>query len=110
MLGSQSNEHCDLNANGSKLCGVNSVSSQQSQLACSSPLRHWPAALVMGAVTVATAAAIMEVTVTVEVTTAATRTMREVMTVAGMAAVGMAGTGISAAVDATGMGVGTRTA
>jgi hypothetical protein len=59
-------------------------------------------------VTVATAAVTTEVTA--EVTTEATRTMREVITVAGMAAVGMAGAGISAAADATGMGDGTRTA
>jgi hypothetical protein len=109
MSGSQSNEHCDLNASGSKIkCQVNSVSSQRSQLACSYPRRRWPVVGATGVVTVATAAVTTEVTA--EVTTEATRPMREVITVAGMAAVGMAGAGISAAADATGMGDGTRTA
>jgi hypothetical protein len=109
MGGSQSSEHCDPNAKGSKIkCLVNSVSSQRSQVACSSPRRHWPVVVAMGVVTVATAAATTEVTA--EVTTEATRTMLGGTTVAGMAAVGMAGAGISAAADATGMGDGTRTA
>ena len=74
MRGSQSNEHCDLNANGSKIkCQVNSVSLQRSQLACSYPHRRSRVAVAMGAVTVVTAAAIMGVTV--EVTTEVTPTM-----------------------------------
>src|ERR1044072_6750299 len=72
MGGSQSSEHCDPNAKGSKIkCLVNSVSSQRSQVACSSPRRHWPVVVAMGVVTVATAAATTEGTA--EVTTEATR-------------------------------------
>jgi hypothetical protein len=112
MRGSQSTEHRDLNAKGSKFkCQINSVSSRRSQPACSCPGRGWPAAVATGVVTVVTAVVTMEVTagvttgVTVEViteaTVEATPTMPAVITASGAAA---------AAADATGTGAGGRMA